>query len=163
MADFVASRPQWRQLSRNPVQLAAFGFGAGLSRKAPGTAGTLVAVPFYLLLQLLPRPLWLCLLVAMALVGIWICGRVSRELGGLDHPGIVWDEIVGFLIAMSAVAFSWFNLLTGFVLFRVFDIAKPWPISWLDRNIKGGLGIMLDDIVAGIFAGAVLYLINYFL
>lgn len=162
MADFVASRPQWRQLSRNPVQLAAFGFGAGLSRKAPGTAGTLVAVPLYLLLQFLPRPLWLCLLVAMALVGIWICGRASRELGGLDHPGIVWDEIVGFLITMSAVAFSWFNLLAGFVLFRVFDIAKPWPISWLDRNVKGGLGIMLDDIAAGVFAGAVLYLINYF-
>lgn len=163
MADFVASRPQWRQLSRNPVQFAAFGFGAGLSRKAPGTAGTLAAVPLYFLLLLLPRPWGLCAVVAMALGGIWICGRASRDLGGLDHPGIVWDEIVGFLIAMSAVTFSWLNLAAGFLLFRLFDIAKPWPISWLDRNVKGGLGIMLDDIAAGIFAGAVLYLINYFL
>lgn len=163
MADFVASRPGWRQLLRNPVLFAAFGFGAGLHRKAPGTAGTLVAIPIYLLLQYLPRPLWLCVLVVMMLAGIWICDRASKEQGGMDHPGIVWDEIVGFLVSMSAVTFSWINLLAGFVLFRLFDIAKPWPISWLDRRIKGGLGIMLDDIVAGICAGAVLYLINYFL
>jgi phosphatidylglycerophosphatase A len=163
MTERAASNPGWRQLLRNPVQLAAFGGGAGLSPKAPGTAGTLAAVPLYLLLMHLPRGGFLAVLLVLALAGIWICGRASKELQVADHPGIVWDEIVGFLITMSAVACSWINLIVGFLLFRLFDIAKPWPISYLDRNIKGGLGIMLDDIAAGICAGAVLYLIEYFL
>jgi phosphatidylglycerophosphatase A len=155
--------PGWRQLLRNPVQFMAFGCGAGLSPKAPGTAGTIVAIPVYLLLHDLPFPLWLSLLAVMTMAGIWLCGRAARELGVPDHPGIVWDEIAGFLITMSAVTFSWGNLLLGFSLFRLFDIAKPWPISYLDRHVKGGLGIMLDDIVAGICAGAVLWFMNHFL
>lgn len=165
MAEAVIDRPGWSQLLRNPAQFAAFGFGAGLSPKAPGTAGTVAAIPIYLLLHHLSFPLWLwlCLLAVMIVAGIWICERAATELGVPDHPGIVWDEIVGFLITMSAVAFSWNNVLAGFVLFRLFDIAKPWPISYLDRRVKGGLGIMLDDIAAGICAGAILYLINYFL
>ena len=158
-----AVRPGWRQLLHNPAQLTAFGFGAGLSPKAPGTMGTLVAIPIYLVVQDLSRPLWLSLMAVMILAGIWICERTARELGMPDHPGIVWDEIVGFLITMSAVAFSWINLLLGFLLFRLFDIVKPWPISYLDRHVKGGLGIMLDDIAAGVCAGAILYLIEYFL
>jgi phosphatidylglycerophosphatase A len=158
-----AANPGWHQLLRNPVQLAAFGGGAGLSSRAPGTAGTLAALPLYLALMQLPRGWFLAVLIALGSAGIWICGRASRELGVADHPGIVWDEIVGFLITMSAVSFSWLNLLTGFILFRLFDIVKPWPISYLDRNVKGGLGIMLDDIAAGICAGTVLYLINYYL
>jgi phosphatidylglycerophosphatase A len=158
-----AVEPGWRQLLRNPVQLAAFGFGAGLSPKAPGTAGTLVAIPIYLVAQDLSRPLWFSVMAVMILAGIWICERAAKELGMPDHPGIVWDEIVGFLITMSAVAFSWINLLLGFLLFRLFDIVKPWPISYLDRHVKGGLGIMLDDIAAGVCAGAILYLIGYFL
>ncbi|HEX5054967.1 MAG TPA: phosphatidylglycerophosphatase A [Gammaproteobacteria bacterium] len=157
-----AFTPAWRRLLRNPVLLAAFGGGAGLSPKAPGTAGTLAAVPLYLVLMLLPRGWYIAVLLAFALAGVWICGRASRELQVADHPGIVWDEIVGFLLTMSAVAFSWINLVAGFLLFRLFDIAKPWPISYLDRNIKGGLGIMLDDIAAGIYAGTVLYMIDYF-
>ncbi len=163
MAEAAAFRPGWRQLLRNPALFAAFGFGAGLSPKAPGTMGTLVAIPLYLVLMHLSTPFWWSTVIVMSLLGIWICGYASKELGVADHPGIVWDEIVGFLITMSAVSFSWINLLTGFLLFRLFDIAKPCPISWLDRRIKGGLGIMLDDIAAGIFAGATLYLIEYFL
>jgi phosphatidylglycerophosphatase A len=141
----------------------AFGFGAGLSPKAPGTVGTLFAIPLYMVLLQLPRPWWFGALFAMLCVGIWVCGRTARELGVPDHPGIVWDEIVGLIITMSGVGFAWTNLLAGFVLFRLFDILKPWPISYLDRRVKGGLGIMLDDIAAGICAGAVLYLINGFL
>ncbi len=157
------AKPGWQQLLHNPVQFLAFGCGAGLSPQAPGTAGTVVAVPLYLLLHPMPSASWLCLLIVMIVAGVWLCGRAARELGVPDHPGIVWDEIVGFLITMTAVAFSWSSLLLGFLLFRVFDIAKPWPISWLDRHVKGGLGIMLDDIAAGICAGAVLWLVNYFL
>jgi phosphatidylglycerophosphatase A len=148
MAESVPARPGWRQLLHDPVLFAAFGFGAGMSPKAPGTVGTLAAVPLYLGLLHLSPPLWWGAVIAMSLLGIWICGRAARRLGIADHPGIVWDEIVGFLLTMSAAGFSWINLLAGFVLFRLFDIAKPWPISWLDRNIKGGLGIMLDDIAA---------------
>lgn len=163
MIELAAARPTWRQLLRNPVQLAAFGFGAGLSPKAPGTAGTLAAIPLYLALESLARPLWLGLVAVIIFAGFWICDRTARDLRVPDHPGIVWDEIAGFLVAMSAVGFSWANVILGFILFRLFDILKPWPISYLDRSIKGGLGIMLDDIAAGIFAGAVLYLIDYFL
>jgi phosphatidylglycerophosphatase A len=163
MTEPVVSNPSWEQLLRDPLRLAAFGFGAGLSPKAPGTLGTLVAIPLYLAMSQLPPPLFAGVVIVMAMLGIRICGRTAAGMGVHDHPGIVWDEIVGFLITMWPVAFSWFNLLAGFVLFRLFDIAKPWPISRLDRNVKGGLGIMLDDIAAGIFAGAVLYLINYFL
>jgi phosphatidylglycerophosphatase A len=159
----VAMKPAWQQLLRNPVLFAAFGFGAGLSPKAPGTMGTLVGIPVYLVLGHLSQPLWWSAVIMMCLFGIWICDRASKQLGVADHPGIVWDEIVGFLITMSAVSFSWINVLAGFLLFRLFDIAKPWPISYLDRHIKGGLGIMLDDIAAGICAATVLWLINYFL
>jgi phosphatidylglycerophosphatase A len=125
--------------------------------------GTVAAIPVYLLLHNLSPPFWWSAVIIMFLFGIWICGRASRELGVADHPAIVWDEIVGFLITLSGVAFSWVNLILGFILFRLFDITKPWPISYLDRRVKGGLGIMLDDIAAGICAGIVLYLVNHFL
>ncbi|HEY3487586.1 MAG TPA: phosphatidylglycerophosphatase A [Gammaproteobacteria bacterium] len=158
-----STRPTWRELWRNPAHLLAFGFGAGLSPKAPGTAGTLVAVPVYLLAQQMSYPAQIVLLVAVIMAGIWICDRTASDLKVHDHPGIVWDEIAGFLLTMSAVDFSWFNLAAGFLLFRCFDILKPWPISYFDRNVQGGLGIMLDDIVAGICAASILYLVQYFL
>jgi phosphatidylglycerophosphatase A len=145
---------------RKPHHLLAFGFGSGLAPKAPGTFGTLAAIPIYLLLQ--PLPLWLYLLLTLAgfIAGIWICEQTSKDLGVHDHAGIVWDEIIGYLLTMSFVPFSLWWLVIGFGLFRLFDILKPWPIGWLDRRVAGGLGIMLDDLVAGLFAGLVMLLMN---
>ncbi len=148
---------------RSPAQFLAFGFGSGLSPKAPGTAGTVVALPLYLLLaQLGLAGYTLAVLVALV-AGIWICQKASDELGVHDHGGIVWDEFVGMWIALWALPVSWPWLLAGFVLFRLFDIAKPWPIGYLDRKVEGGLGIMLDDIVAGIFACACLHIAHWWL
>lgn len=118
----------------------------------PGTLGTVVAIPVFLVLS--QFPLWAYLLVTavVSVTGVWICGASSRLLGVHDHGGIVWDEIAGFLITMIAAPPGWEAILLGFILFRLFDIIKPWPISYLDKHVDGGLGIMLDDIVAGVFA-----------
>lgn len=137
---------------RHPVHLLAFGFGAGLAPKAPGTFGTLVAVAIYLLLVPLPLSSYLLLTAVVVLVGVWICDWSSRRLGVHDHPGIVWDEIAGYLVTMIAAPRGLVWVLVGFLLFRLFDILKPWPISWLDRRVGGGLGIMLDDVIAGLAA-----------
>jgi thiamine-monophosphate kinase len=139
------------------AQFLAFGFGSGMSPKAPGTAGTLVAVPLYLLLAELGLLPYTALLLVAAVFGVWLCGQASRELGVHDHPGIVWDEFVGFWITMWALPATWQWVLAGFLLFRVFDILKPWPISWCDRQVHGGLGIMLDDILAGIVSCLLLH------
>jgi phosphatidylglycerophosphatase A len=142
-------RPGW--LLASPGRLLAFGLGTGLSPVAPGTAGTLIAVPLYLLVQGLPLPVYTALVLGLAIAGIWICGSAARELGVHDHPGIVWDEIVGYLITMLAAPHGWAWVVAGFALFRLFDVAKPWPCGWIDRKLAGGLGIMLDDIVAGVY------------
>ena len=144
---------------RDPANFAAFGFGSGCSPKAPGTAGTLVAVLLYWPLQFLPVYLYVCMLLLTFILGVWLCGKASKALGVHDHGGIVWDEFVGFLITMFLIPITWQSLLVGFLLFRLFDIFKPWPISYLDKNCHGGLGIMLDDIVAGIAAWACMMLI----
>jgi phosphatidylglycerophosphatase A len=146
-----------RQIMTDPTLFLAFGFGSGLARKAPGTLGTAAAIPLYWLLIQTGLPLYSVLTVAATLAGIWICGIAADKLGEHDFNGIVWDEVAGYLITMWLVPFSWKALLLGFVLFRIFDILKPWPISWIDRKVQGGLGIMLDDVVAGIFAGALLW------
>ena len=137
---------------RDPVHLLAFGFGAGLSPRAPGTVGTLAAIPVYLLFA--GQPLWLYSLIVVAAggLGIWICGESAERLKVHDHPGIVWDEFVGLWIALWAIPVEPLWIAAGFVAFRVFDIAKPWPISWLDENAKGGFGIMIDDVAAGLLA-----------
>ena len=121
--------------------------------------GTLCAVPVYLLLDGLSLPLYSVVVVAACIAGVFICEQASRELGVHDHPGIVWDEFTGFWLCMWAVPPGWASLLVAFLVFRVLDIAKPWPISWCDRNVHGGLGIMLDDIVAGLAGCAVMHLL----
>jgi phosphatidylglycerophosphatase A len=141
-----------------PLQFLAFGFGSGLSPWAPGTAGTLVAVPLFLLVSHLSLPLYTAFIVITLLLGIWFCDAASRELGVHDHPGIVWDEFVGYWITMWALPADWTWIVAGFVVFRILDIAKPWPIGVLDKKVKGGFGIMIDDIVAGILACAILHL-----
>ena len=146
---------------KRPMQFFAFGFGSGLSPWAPGTAGTLLAVPLYLLVADWSLAFYTLFIFATALLGIWFCGAASRELGVHDHPGIVWDEFVGYWITLWALPGSWTWMVAGFVVFRIFDIAKPWPISLLDRNVKGGFGIMIDDIVAGTLACVTLHLARF--
>lgn len=149
-----------RQIMSDPVLCLAFGFGSGLAKKAPGTFGTLAAVPIYLLLVQTNILIYTIMTVLCSAVGVWICGQAAEKLGEHDFGGIVWDEIAGFLITMWFVSFSWQNVLIGFVLFRIFDIIKPWPIKWADQKVSGGLGIMLDDVIAGVFAGFILMYLN---
>ncbi|PZN30526.1 MAG: phosphatidylglycerophosphatase A [Proteobacteria bacterium] len=144
---------------RDPIHLVAFGFGAGLAPIAPGTAGTVIAVPLVLWVMQFGWWVHLACAAAACVLGIYVCGESARRLGVHDHPGIVWDEITGYAVTMLAVSSTrpdWWLLLGGFVLFRVFDIAKPWPIREADHSLSGGLGIMLDDVIAGIMAGLVL-------
>ncbi|SMN12008.1 Phosphatidylglycerophosphatase A [uncultured Candidatus Thioglobus sp.] len=146
---------------KNPIHFIAFGFGAGCLPKCPGTFGTLVGIPLYVLLVYLPWYIYLIIVIVFFLLGVWLCDVTDKHLGTHDHSGIVWDEIVGFLIAMFLVPFDWRFLLLGFILFRLFDIFKPYPIAWLDRTIEGGLGIMLDDVLAGIYALVMIQIIIY--
>ena len=144
--------PTLRELLTRSYHLFAFGFGSGLAPKAPGTFGTLAAIPVYWLIADLSLPLYGLWLVVTFALGVYWCDRSSRALGVHDHPGIVWDEMVGYWLTMFMAPAGWQWMLAGFVLFRVFDIAKPWPVSLADRKIHGGLGIMLDDIFAAIYA-----------
>ncbi|MFK7996981.1 MAG: phosphatidylglycerophosphatase A [Granulosicoccus sp.] len=140
----------------------ALGVGLGLARKAPGTFGTLLGIPVLLLMPV-NLMLYLLVLVALFVFGVWCCGECSRYLGVHDHGAIVWDEVVGYLVTMIALPITWQWLLAGFIIFRVFDIWKPWPISWADRHVHGGMGIMVDDVIAGVFAAVTLHLAYWLL
>ncbi|AOW76519.1 phosphatidylglycerophosphatase [Colwellia sp. PAMC 20917] len=143
----------------NPIHFLALGFGSGLLPKAPGTYGTLAAIPLYLLLAPASVSTYLAIVIIMSIAGIYICGKAAEDAGVPDHGAIVWDEIVGFLITMFLVPLTWQSIVVGFILFRIFDIFKPWPISYVDKNLHGGLGIMVDDILAGLAALACMHLI----
>jgi phosphatidylglycerophosphatase A len=155
----VRKRPQFppREILGDPIHCLAFGLGSGLAPVAPGTFGTLAAIPLYLAASGLSLPLYGLLVAALFLAGIHITGRSAERLGAADPSGIVFDEIVGYLVTMAAVPFSWPAAALGFLLFRLFDILKPWPVGPLDRRVHGGLGIMLDDAVAGLLAAACLH------
>ena len=146
-----------RALMRGPTGWIAFGFGSGLSPVAPGTCGTLVAIPCYLALAMLPWPAYVAAVVASFALGVWASDRVVRALERDDPQAVVVDEMVGYWITMMPVlALHWPWLVLGFILFRLFDILKPWPIRGLDREVGGGLGAMLDDALAGVYAAAVM-------
>ncbi|MEE8321349.1 MAG: phosphatidylglycerophosphatase A [Gammaproteobacteria bacterium] len=145
---------------KHPVHLVALGFGSGYMPRLPGTAGTLVGVLVYLPLQQLDWLIYLVLVSALFLAGIWFCGSTARDLGVHDHSAIVWDEIVGYLVTMSFAPSGWLWMLSGFILFRLFDIWKPWPIRMIDRKLGGGLGIMLDDVLAGFYGLACIMMIT---
>ncbi|SFM60909.1 phosphatidylglycerophosphatase A family protein [Marinobacter zhejiangensis] len=145
---------------RDPIHLLAFGLGSGAARVAPGTWGSLAAIPVWALFFWVP-PWAYWLVVALAsVIGIWLCGRTARDLGVHDHGGIVWDEFVGMWIALGLFqpTAGVVGIVLAFLLFRVFDILKPWPIRWFDRHMPGGAGIMFDDILAGVMALGVYYL-----
>lgn len=146
-----------KQILTHPVLFLAFGFGSGLVKKAPGTMGTIAAIPVYLLCAQFNFWIYAALTLLATAVGVWICDVAAKKLDEHDFGGIVWDEVAGYLVTMLFVPFSWPALFSGFVLFRVFDIIKPQPIKWVDAKVTGGLGIMLDDVLAGVFAGALLW------
>lgn len=154
---------------RDPLQLLAFGFGSGLAPKAPGTFGALTAVLLFPLLALLPLPAYLLFVAAATGFGILICAHAADALGVHDDGRIVWDEFAGQWIGLTplVLAPAWYqdwhsavSLVGGFALFRLLDIAKPWPIGYLDRKLQGGLGIMLDDVVAGALTALVLWFLR---
>jgi phosphatidylglycerophosphatase A len=149
-----------KHILQNSWLFLAFGFGSGLVKKAPGTCGTLAAIPIYLLLAQTPFWFYCISTIIATLVGIKICDVAANLLGEHDFNGIVWDEIAGYLITMWFVTFSFWNVLAGFLLFRFFDILKPFPIKWVDKHVQGGFGIMLDDVLAGVFAGGILWAFN---
>jgi len=159
-----APRPPARLILTTPEHLVAFGFGAGLSPRGPGTLGTLWGVLLFAVLSGLSPLAYGLVLAALTAFGIWICGRSATLLGVHDSPGIVFDEIVGFLVtcmpllpALHLKQGYFFHWLAGaFILFRFFDVLKPWPIRGLERRLHGGFGIMLDDVLAGVYAGALL-------
>lgn len=129
---------------------------------APGTFGTLIAAIFYILfLQHVSLTLYIAVLFVLIFFGIWLCHVTARDLDVHDHPGIVWDEFAGYLLTMLLAPAGWIWVLVGFFFFRFFDIVKPWPVGWLDKNISGGLGIMLDDIAAGVYAWLGLQLVYF--
>ncbi len=154
-----------RALLAHPAGWIAAGFGSGLSPVAPGTMGSLAALLPWFALRDLPWPSYAVAVALAFAIGIWACAWVVKTLR-IDDPGfVVWDEFVGQWIALAplvAGAFAWWWPAVGFVLFRLFDIVKPWPVSWADRNVKGGFGVMLDDVAAGIYAAIVLVGLTHF-
>jgi phosphatidylglycerophosphatase A len=158
------SPEQRRALLATPAGWLACGLGSGLTPVAQGTFGSLAALLPWLLLRELSLPIYLAVLLFGFAVGVWACNVAGRALGVDDHRSLVWDEFIGQWIALipllpawlPASGFNWWMLLAGFALFRLFDVWKPWPIRWLDRHLKGGMGVMVDDVVAGVFAAIVL-------
>jgi len=147
-------QPDLAFLIAHPAHFLALGFGSGLSPKAPGTVGTLAALPLYWLLA--EHPLYWLWIAAFVVVGIWACQVTGRNLGVHDHGGMVWDEIAAFLMVLPfapvAELGGWAAYGLAFALFRLFDIWKPFPIGWLDARVPGGFGVMLDDVLAAVYA-----------
>lgn len=152
----MTTSPDCAFLLRHPAHFLALGLGAGLAPIAPGTFGTLVAFPLYFLLAGLPEAAYWGIVSLAALLGVWACERTGKALGVADHGGIVWDEIVAFLLVLPCTPPTWWGYVLAFALFRLFDIWKPFPIAWLDARVKGGLGVMLDDLIAAVYAIACL-------
>jgi len=144
--------PLPKSIWRNPLHFIAFGFGSGALPFMPGTFGTLAAIPLYLLLQKLPLMTYVGIVILITSFAIWLCDRVEKELKVHDHPGMNVDEIVGYLITMINAPQGWPWIIYGFLLFRLFDIWKPWPIRQVDLNVMGGFGVILDDVLAGFYS-----------
>ena len=137
---------------KNPIHFLAFGLGSGAAPKAPGTFGTLAAVVIYYFIQDLSLLYYAIFLLVSFGFGVYLCDKTSKDIGVHDHGGIVWDEFVGYWLTMWMAPSGWEWIVVGFVFFRLYDIWKPWPIGWLDSKVSGGFGVMIDDVVAGIYA-----------
>lgn len=148
---------------KDPVVFIATGLGSGLAPFAPGTAGTLLTVPLVWILQQQSLLVYSLVTLFVLATGSWVCAYAADKLQVHDHSGIVYDELGGFLITMFMAPVGWQWMLAGFLLFRFFDAVKPWPISWFDKNVSGGFGIMLDDVIAGLVSLACLQLVHWML
>ncbi|HEM7104966.1 TPA: phosphatidylglycerophosphatase A [Legionella pneumophila] len=144
---------------QDPVYFIAFGFGSGLMSIAPGTWGTLAAIPLYLLMINAHWSIYLLWTALAFALGVWVSDRVTEDLGVHDYKGIVWDEVVGYLLTMFLVPKGILWMLIGFILFRIFDIWKPQPIRMVDQRVHGGLGIMLDDVLAAVPAWCIMQIL----
>ena len=153
------SLPTPSKVWQDPLYFIAFGFGSGAMPFAPGTFGTLMAIPFYLLLRPLPLVAYLIVVAILFAGSAWACDRISREIKTHDHPGMCIDEFIGFFVTMISAPHGFYWIVLGFLLFRLFDIWKPWPIYILDEKVHGGFGMVLDDVVAGIYAMIVIQII----
>jgi phosphatidylglycerophosphatase A len=152
-SDDLSVTPDWRFLLSHPAHLLAFGFGSGLAGKAPGTFGTLVAFPIYwYLAPRLSDAVFLFVLIWSFAIGVWVCDITGKALGVADYGGIVWDEIVAFVLVLFFTPPGWMWSLLAFALFRFFDVLKPPPIRYFDSNWHGGMGVMFDDILAAGYA-----------
>jgi phosphatidylglycerophosphatase A len=148
------TQPTPNFLLSHPAHFVALGFGSGLAPRAPGTFGTLAALPlFWLLLQTgLGLPALLAVIAAGFALGIWACAVTGKDLGVSDHGGIVWDEIIAMWLVLAFTPANWLGWLAAFGLFRFFDILKPWPIRFFDQRLKSGFGVMFDDLLAALYA-----------
>ncbi len=145
-----------RTVLTDPVHFLAFGFGTGLAPFAPGTFGSLPGMLLFWLTLGFGTYVQFVIAAAIAVAGVWICGASARRIGVHDHGGIVWDEIAGMYLTLLAAPVSVPGWILAFVLFRLMDIVKPWPIRDLDHRLRGGAGIMLDDLAAALYAAALL-------
>jgi phosphatidylglycerophosphatase A len=156
--------PDFKFLLRHPAHYLALGFGSGLMPKAPGTAGSLAAIPLFLLFTLpnapsLPRVL--VIITLLFLLGIWCCDITGKDLGTADHGSIVWDEMVAMWLILAVTPLSLGSYIAAFALFRLFDIWKPFPIRQCDARLKGGFGVMFDDLLAACYTLAVLRILQW--
>jgi phosphatidylglycerophosphatase A len=151
------SQTSLRTIWTNPIHFVACAFGFGALPWMPGTWATLASIPLVLAFKQFPEAIYIAITAAMIIVGIYLCGVFNRDIGATDHPACAWDEMASFPIVMIGIAPTWYALALGFILFRFFDILKPWPISWCDRHIHGGFGVMLDDVVAALISLAILH------
>lgn len=155
------SPPTPEKVWRDPLYFVGFGLGSGAMPFAPGTFGTLMAIPFYLVLRPLSLTAYLSFVIAFIVFSSWLSHRLSREIHEHDHPGMCIDEFAGFFVTMINAPHGIFWVILGFALFRLFDIWKPWPIYIIDRSVEGGFGMVLDDIVAGLFAMIIIQILAF--
>ncbi len=146
-----------RRIGFRPALWIALGFGAGLVRKGPGTVGTLAAVPLVLLIDLMPLPVQITVWMVIFFGGCIVCQLAADWLDDADPGAIVWDEIAGYCLAMAFLPVTLHTLVLAFILFRLLDIFKPWPIRWVEKRVGGGFGIMLDDALAGVATNLLLH------
>lgn len=146
------NKPDINFLFAHPAHFFAFGFGSGLAQKAPGTFGTLLGLPLFYLIARYDLVTQLLVIATLFIIGIYFCNHTGKALGVSDHGGIVWDEIVAMMLVLTITPSEWNWWLVAFLLFRLFDIWKPFPIRQCDAKIKGGFGVMFDDLLAAIYA-----------
>ncbi len=155
--------PTFFKICKRPSHFLAFGFGSGCMPFAPGTFGSLMALPFYYFLQYLSAPFYLAFIAITFFFGCWVSDVTGRDFGESDHSGIVIDEMVGMWIVLFAIPKGWMWLVVAFALFRLFDITKPYPIRQLEQRYNNGFGVMIDDVMAAIYAALTWRIIAYFL